>query len=217
MSGAFPSVAAIAAAVAAPDAATIASAVAAAVPAIGDIDASVAANAPSPATIAAAVAAPSAATIATAVADKSMVKRVASQIVNKYSTSGVATVAALGSNLDASTIRLTAGGAGALVTALNLTGPGEVCSLAAYYDTITGTPSLRAKITIDGVVVFDATSAGASLNTGVQLIGDHTTSGSTGTSDPEPFKTSFLLEVASSSALSGSNSITIRHQYRIYQ
>jgi hypothetical protein len=123
--------------------------------------------------------------------------RVPRAIINSFSTGGGTIFAPFLSN--GFTKKSTTGAvtANTLVTALSLTGSGVVNYFAAYSNDATSRTH-RVRVTIDGTVVFDATS-GACTTTGdgVMPIGNTQTSNFT-VYDQIPYNTSFLVEYASS-------------------
>ncbi len=125
------------------------------------------------------------------------------QIVNYYSASGWYP-GILGSISGKNPFK-TFGGwaltAGVLKTALSLTGSGVINMLGAYHSTTTS-KTIRMKLTLDGVVVFDSTSI-ASTSGGGFVVGvvNSTDIANTGTyfaMESVPFSTSCLFEIASS-------------------
>jgi hypothetical protein len=90
--------------------------------------------------------------------------------------------------------------AGALKTALSVSGRGQLNWLALYRTT-TLSKSMRTKLTLDGVVVYDKTDAvGASLGVGFPVVGAVFPSGASITFQPLRYRTSLLIEFASSVA-----------------
>ena len=130
-------------------------------------------------------------------------------LINKFSTAG-----AIGILISNSTAKTALSGtvvANTLVTALSHTGSGVIGYFAAYSADATSRTH-RVKITIDGTVVFDATSAAVTaVNTGVVAIGFGVASSSF-TVDPIPYSTSLLVEYASS--LGELNGTTFGYTYR---
>ena len=105
--------------------------------------------------------------------------------------------------------------AATLATVLTITGSGVVNFVACEAVDATSRTH-RYKCTIDGVVVYDATTTAAGANSGIVLIGSHLVgSGATYPGimlDQIPFNSSFLLEYASS--LSETNKTTHFLKYR---
>lgn len=101
--------------------------------------------------------------------------------------------------------------ANTLATILSISGAGVVDWLSANpADTTSRT--IRLKITIDGVVAFDATSS-AMTNTASAILGIGISGSSTeSSSQPCTFKTSLLVEVASS--LTETDKVQLSAQYR---
>lgn len=108
--------------------------------------------------------------------------------------------------------------AGALQTMLNISGRGALNFVAAY--AVNGTPrTVRIKVTLDGVVVFDATSASVSgIGAGivaVGVVGDPTINVAP-VFQPVRFYSSAKVEIASSVA-SDSTFITTAINYEVDQ
>jgi hypothetical protein len=102
--------------------------------------------------------------------------------------------------------------ANTLSTVLSITGSGVVNLLCAQSVDATSRTH-RLKVTIDGVVAFDATSAAiAAANKGIPAIGLFVNGGATPVLDQIPFNTSFLVEYASSVTETGKT--TISYLYR---
>lgn len=126
-------------------------------------------------------------------------------IVNYYSSGGVNSAAALTAGA-AANCKLEVSGsltAATLATAYSLTGRGRLNLFAVY--TMDATPrTIRVKITIDGTVVFDATSSSIS-NSGYGVVPVGVLSGTTGSLAFQPidFQTSCLIEYASDLTESG--------------
>lgn len=126
-------------------------------------------------------------------------------IVNGFSTDGYTVpVADFVTNRIAHGIKSILSGAltaATLKTLLSITGGGvlKYCGLAAVDAT---SRTLRLRITIDGTVVFDSTSAASTIaNAGCHAVGSHqfvTATAGAGTRDRISFATSLLIEVASS-------------------
>lgn len=119
-------------------------------------------------------------------------------IVNYYSSGSVISAAISEANANAK--KLTAGSltAGVLAQSLSITGAGEISFLAVTSDDTTSR-TVRAKITVDGVVVFDATSsATTTANTGLVVVGSVASAAYFVHINPIIFRTSLLVEVASS-------------------
>jgi len=146
--------------------------------------------------------------------------RVLKALINKTSTSGSFTdmvPASIATISGAKTSTSPALTAGALATVLSLTGAGSV-SFAACAGVNNTARSHRFKLTVDGVVVYDATTlVAAGYNQGILLIGS--LAGDSGDNfrpifDPVPYNTSFLLEYASSLTESGQTNFF--YVYRTY-
>lgn len=85
-----------------------------------------------------------------------------------------------------------------LATVLSVTGSGVISLMvcAGVNDT---SRTHRFKMTLDGVVVYDATTAAiASTNYGINLVGAANPSATVQVRDPIPFNSSLLIEYASS-------------------
>ncbi len=103
--------------------------------------------------------------------------------------------------------------ANTLATMLSITGEGVV-STAYLIRQDSTSRTIRLKVTLDGTVIYDATSSTvANQNAGSMLAIGYMDSNSTaGPSQPIPFKTSFLIEVASS--LTETDTIALYTSYR---
>ena len=80
-----------------------------------------------------------------------------SQIVNAYSDGGVSS-ANLATGAIGKKVTTGVGTAGALKTLLSVTGSGYVPYLICYSNSATPTHTIRCRVVVDGVAVFDATS-----------------------------------------------------------
>jgi hypothetical protein len=133
-------------------------------------------------------------------------------IVNAYSSGGVQSgITVLGSVGNNATEVVPSGEltANVLATALSVTGGGEVPFLTVgTKDTTSRT--VRAKVTVDGVVVFDATSSAVTiLGSGMAVVGYNGGAGIY-VQAPAPirFNSSLLVEIASSRTETGKVSIS---------
>lgn len=121
-------------------------------------------------------------------------------IVNAYSAGGVST-SSLGAGPSLNTVEVTAGSAysasaGTLQTVISHTGRGRLNALAVYAKNATAR-TIRLQLTIDGTVVFNATSNSISASgTGMMVVGVVSTS--TLVMQPIDYNESLLIEVASS-------------------
>lgn len=101
--------------------------------------------------------------------------------------------------------------AGTLKTIINITGSGVVTYLSASVIDATAR-TLRVKVTLDGIVIYDYTSAGAGqANSGAVIFGS---ADATGDGEPMigvPFISSFKVEIASS--LSETDLLGIGYRY----
>mgnify|MGYP003649767547 CR=1 FL=1 len=143
--------------------------------------------------------------------------RVAS-IVNRFSTNGA--VAYNITNLSQYGKEYASGAltANTLSTVLSVSGGGQI-NLLGVYTTDATNRSIRVKITLDGAVVFDATSAAiTSANTGVVPIGgaQYTSAASLTLAFLQPiqFSQSLLVEIASN--LTETNKLTSVINYETY-
>ena len=99
--------------------------------------------------------------------------------------------------------------ANTLATVLSLTGRGQVDILVI--GGLSGTNTHRCKVTIDGTVVFDATSSANVTNTtGMNIVG----TAIAGISNPIYFNKSFLVEYATSFGATGATGFG--YSYRTY-
>ena len=132
-------------------------------------------------------------------------------IVNAFSSGG-----ASASSVQAQTLNNAAAvlsgvlTANTLKTVLTVTGGGEVPFLSVYANDTTSR-TVRIKVTVDGVSVFDATSNAITVaNTGMMVIGIGTsTSYITQAPAPLRFNSSLLVEIASS--LSETDKVSIAY------
>lgn len=136
-------------------------------------------------------------------------------IVNGHSSGG----AALPVVIQANNVKSTLSGAltaNTLKTVLNITGAG-VLKFAGVQTGDTTSRTLRIKITIDGTVAFDATSAAATASNAMQIgvgsltIRDPATPNYLPALEREPFNSSCLVEIASS--LSETDKVYFVHAY----
>lgn len=122
-------------------------------------------------------------------------------IVNSASSGGtsVANIHAQATVNNAREVLSGAVTANALATALSVTGGGEVPYLSAYTKDTTSR-TVRVKVTVDGVVAFDATSSTVTTtNAGVLVVGMATfTNYITQAPAPLRFNSSLLVQIASS-------------------
>lgn len=123
-------------------------------------------------------------------------------IINAYSAGSAATAFNISASTANTMVEVQAPGAytaGTLQTIISHTGRGRVNMLNVY--TKNGTSrTLRLKLTVDGTVIFDATSSAiASNGFGVQVLGGIDTVGGGPLSlQPVDYNESLLVEVASS-------------------
>lgn len=122
-------------------------------------------------------------------------------IINYYSSGGVNSGASLSSGSPAGGKKVLSGAltANTLATALSVTGQGEVPWLAMHTEDATAR-TLRMKVTVDGTAVFDATTSSISASGyGQVAVGAQTAANLCYQStSPLRFKTSLLVEIASS-------------------
>ena len=121
-------------------------------------------------------------------------------IINAFSAGGTS-VTSLSSGATTGSLTVNAGGAysgtpGTLQTIISHTGRGRVNVLNAYATNATAR-TIRVKITVDGTVVFDATSASVSASgAGMKIIGSLDSSAVV--YQPIDYQESLLIEAASS-------------------
>jgi hypothetical protein len=102
----------------------------------------------------------------------------------------------------------------ALQTMLNITGKGSLNFVAAYSGN-TDARTIRIKVTVDSVVIFDATSASVTTaSSGIIAIGSgmsgaSAVSGSQFVPQPVRFYSSCLVQIASNVATDGTNITTL--------
>lgn len=135
-----------------------------------------------------------------------------SQIVNAYSDGGVSS-ANLASGALGKKAASGVGTGGSLTTVLSVTGGGWVPYLICYSNSATPTHTIRCKVIVDGVSVFDATSdtIATVVNRGLTVV-DCVPSGTEyGPSGTEiRFNSSFVVQVASSQ--SGTDYVAINYE-----
>ncbi len=138
-------------------------------------------------------------------------------IINRQSATSVAQFAGM-NNLEIDSAKKVVTGAltaNTLATVLSLTGSSGMVTWLRCYSVDATSRSHQVKVTIDGTVVFDATSTAASATgSGVQVIGDVSYIGliPAGHSEQIPYNSSFLVEYASS--VSETNKTTFSYKYR---
>jgi hypothetical protein len=138
--------------------------------------------------------------------------RQVASIVNYFSAGGVnqANVGSVGATKEIASGAT--GAAGTLTTVLSISGGGAINYLSAFNATAVSR-TIRLKLTIDGVSVFDATSsASASSNTGLVAVGSAIGSSIPGAWQPVCFSSSLLVQVASSVS-SETDTITVGVNY----
>ena len=148
--------------------------------------------------------------------------RSTTKIVNGFSTSGFTPPPVLNVSNQGTMLVVTNTGAVApdvLVPMFSISGQGYVDALFTYFVTAptNGSATLRTKLTIDGVVVFDSTSTTLSnAGRGPAVVGTYTGTGASTSLVPLPvrFNTSVLLEITSSTAVSVGN-LGAAYQYRL--
>lgn len=138
-------------------------------------------------------------------------------IINSFSTTGAAGIVTLLTGSEAAkavkVVGLGATTANVLKTVLSVTGAGQIDFLGMT--TADGTArTLRIKVTIDGTVVFDSTTASIALsNGGISVIGIAPSATSVSmTLQPTFFNTSLLVEAASS--LTEATPANVGYNYR---
>lgn len=136
-------------------------------------------------------------------------------LVHAYSTSGVAPAIVVNavSVSGAKSVLSGALTAATLKTILSVTGQGCL-TLAAVYLDVAAAQTLRAKLTIDGVVVFDATCATTSTRyDGFAVVGS-SAAGSVYLPETVFFNSSCLFEIASS--VTGTDKLMACYKYQTY-
>lgn len=122
-------------------------------------------------------------------------------IVNRYSSGGVVSAVAVGVQESNNAREVLSGAltAATLATALSVSGSGEVPWLSVYTKDATNR-TVRVRVSVDGAVIFDATSASTTTpGTGMIVVGQvsaasYTVAGAV----PLRFNTSLMVEIASS-------------------
>ena len=119
-------------------------------------------------------------------------------VVNAYSSGGTLSSGDLRATVSNGGKAVLSGAltANVLATALSVTGGGEVPMLAVYaVDTTSRT--MRLQVTVDGTVVFNATSSACTISTvGIAAAGNYVSN--IQPSQPIRFNSSLLVEIASS-------------------
>ena len=133
-------------------------------------------------------------------------------IVNHYSSGGVSTGVALSSGAYSNSVDVLSGAltAATLKTLLTVTGGGEVPLLFVRGVDATSR-TVRVRVTVDGVVAFDATSSAMTLaNDGIIVMGQYDSSSLINASTNSiKFNTSLVVDVASS--LTETNKVTLAY------
>ena len=130
-------------------------------------------------------------------------------IVNLFTQAGAATLAT-GSPPSAIATAVTTTTGGTLVSALSVTGAGDLTMLVVRTANATA-KTLRVKVTIDGTVVCDVTSASTSTSgNGLIILGD-ISSAIVDAGVPARFNSSLLVEVCGSVS-SDTNGINVYHK-----
>lgn len=119
-------------------------------------------------------------------------------IINAYSTNGFTSLAGAGSAYGVKQVLSGALTANVLKTVLSVSGQGILNFLSFY--SVNGTSrTLRCRLTVDSVVVFDSTSAATALsNGGGAVAGTFFTTPSAAILDQVNFNSSIVVEIASS-------------------
>lgn len=145
---------------------------------------------------------------------------VTASLVNSVSAGGGLSIMFAGTSLaNYSSAKVTASGAvtaNTLKTALNISGGKGYLDLAGVVQADTTSRANRMKITLDGVVIFDATSSASVMaNTGLLAVGSLVfySSGSLPVANPVFFKNSCLIEFTSS--LTETNMQNVFYAYRL--
>ena len=139
-------------------------------------------------------------------------------IINAYSTSGVVTTPIYLGGEAAKLVKVVSVGsvtAGVLKTILSVTGAGQIDFLCAQASDATAR-TLRVRVTLDGVVAFDSTTASNTIsNLGMSVIGAAPNSSSVPmVLQPVFFNASLLVEFASS--VTETNLSNVGYNYRTY-
>lgn len=121
---------------------------------------------------------------------------VTTAIVNGYETGGAAGASGIQSGKEVLSGALTAN---TFATILSITGSGEIPLLSCYTKDSTSR-TLRMRVTVDGVVVFNPTASAAitSSGAGIYASGQFTASGLFAQGTPIRYSNSLLVEIASS-------------------
>ena len=137
-------------------------------------------------------------------------------VVNYFSSGGVrSTVVLTGSQYNGGKEVLSGAlTANTLATVLSVTGSGSVPYLACYVKDTTSR-SVRMEVTVDGVVVFDATSDTAGTASGTGILAAGAAGGSPTSVQGDPIQFNFSLVVKIASSLSETDKIAIA--YALYK
>ena len=140
-----------------------------------------------------------------------------SRIINRYSSGGYVPDANLSVAPNAKTYASSSVAANELQTMLRITGRGVLNFVSAYTGNTTSR-TVRIKVTIDGVVIFDATSAAVtSVSYGMVAVGSYPSNSVPAlTFQPIRFYGSCVVEIASS-VLNDSTYITTAINYEVDQ
>ena len=136
-----------------------------------------------------------------------------SAIVNRFSDGGTNSGGNIGSNSPGKAYASGALTANTLATVLSVTGRGRVNWLCAFAADSTSR-TIRLKVTVDGVSIFDATSSAiTSPNLGIIAIGSGNDSAGY-MMQPIDFNSSLLVQIASS--LTETDKVTARVNYEVW-
>ena len=134
-------------------------------------------------------------------------------IVNYYSSGGVKTT--VGVAPPRRSVTSGALTAGEFYTALNIAGSGWVPLLYVYNNSATPTHTIRLQVTVDGTIVFDATSdtITTSASRFAVIAAGCAETGFTWDGEPIRFNSSLVVKIASSQA--GTDYVGLAYEYQL--
>ena len=137
------------------------------------------------------------------------------EISNRFSAGG-SSITNIGNTSTGTLVASGAGTAGVLATALTINGSGYCPFLICYSNSATPAHTIRCKVIVDGITVFDATSdtITTTVNRGIAVVDSvpSATASVAPTGVPIRFNYSMVVQIASSQ--SGTDFVAIRHEYQ---
>ena len=135
-------------------------------------------------------------------------------IINAYSTNGFTPLSGAGSAYGVKPVLSGALTANVLKTVLSVSGQG-ILNFLSFYSVNVTSRTLRCKLTVDSVVVFDSTSTATTIaNAGGVVVGTFFTAPSAAILDQVNFNSSILVEIAS--GLTETDFMGISYSYKTY-